>query len=119
MFLDERVFPLTDGELEGAWTRIAERAGLRESDRTNKEKCSKDFHVHDLRHESLSRISEVGHATNPNSNVFELQAISGHLDITSLARYINPKPKLLTKRLNASFAEAGISPDGGYRAACW
>ena len=41
---------------------------------------------------------------------------SGHLDITSLARYINPKPKLLTKRLNASFAEAGISPDGGYRA---
>jgi integrase len=112
----ERVFPLTDGEFEGAWTRIAERAGLRESDRTNKEKCSKDFHVHDLRHESLSRISEVGHATNPNFNVFELQAISGHLDITSLARYINPKPKLLTKRLNASFAEAGISPDGGYRA---
>jgi integrase len=113
---DERVFPLTDGEFEGAWRRIAERAGLRESDRTDKEKCSKDFHVHDLRHESLSRISEVGHATNPNFNVFELQAISGHLDITSLARYINPKPKLLAKRLNASFAEAGISPDGGYRA---
>jgi integrase len=112
----ERVFPLTDGEFEGAWRRIAERAGLRESDRADKAKCSKDFHVHDLRHESLSRISEVGHATNPNFNVFELQAISGHLDITSLARYINPKPKLLTKRLNASFAEAGISPDGGYRA---
>jgi integrase len=113
---DERVFPLTDGEFKGAWKRLAERAGLRERDRTNKQKCSKDFHVHDLRHESLSRISEVGHATNPNFNVFELQAISGHLDITSLARYINPKPKLLTKRLNASFAEAGISPDGGYRA---
>jgi integrase len=112
---DEQIFPLTLGEFRGAWERIAERAGLRERDRTNKQKCLKDFHVHDLRHEGLSRISEVGHATNPYFNVFDLQAISGHLDITSLARYINPKPKLLTRRLNASFAEAGISPDGGYR----
>jgi integrase len=112
----ERVFPLTEGDFKGAWKRLAERAGLRERDRTNKQKCLKDFHVHDLRHEGLSRISEVGHATNPYFNVFDLQTISGHLDITSLARYINPKPKILTKRLNASFAEAGISPDGGYRA---
>ena len=63
--------------------------------------------MHDLRHEGLSWISEVGHATNPYFNVFDLQAISGHLDIASLARYINPKPRVLTKRLNASFAEAG------------
>lgn len=113
---DERVFALTEGEFKGAWKRLAERAGLRERDRDNKETCLEDFHVHDLRHEGLSRISEVGHATNPYFNVFDLQAISGHLDIASLARYINPKPRVLTKRLNASFAEAGISPDGGYRA---
>jgi hypothetical protein len=49
-------------------------------------------------------------------DVFALQAISGHLDIASLARYINPKPKNLAKRLNEAFADAGISPDGGYRA---
>jgi integrase len=113
--LHEHVFPLTEDEFEGAWKRIAERAGLRERDRTNKQKCLNDFHRHDLRHEGLSRISEVGHATNPNFNVFDLKAISGHLDIASLDRYINPKPKNLAKRLNVSFADAGISPDGGYR----
>jgi integrase len=112
---DERVFPLTEADFEGAWQRIAERAGLRERDRTHKKKCLNDFHRHDLRHEGLSRISEVGHATNPNYNVFDLKAISGHLDIASLDRYINPKPKNLAKRLNVSFADAGISPDGGYR----
>jgi len=112
---EERIFPLTEDEFEGAWKRIAERAGLRERDRTKKPKCLNDFHRHDLRHEGLSRISEVGHATNPNFNVFDLKAISGHLDIASLDRYINPKPKNLAKRLNVSFAEAGISPDGGYR----
>jgi integrase len=78
---DERVFPLTVGEFRGAWKRIAERAGLRERDRTNKEKCANDFHRHDLRHESLSRISEVGCARSVSFDVFALQAISGHLDI--------------------------------------
>jgi integrase len=112
---DERVFPLTLGEFKGAWERIAERAGLRERNRTNRKECKKDFLVHDLRHEGLSRISEVGHATNPNFNVFDLKAISGHLDIASLDRYINPKAKNLTKRLNVSFADAGVSPDGGHR----
>jgi integrase len=112
---DERIFPLTDGEFDGAWERIAERAGLRERDRSNKQKCSKDFHLHDLRHEGLSRISEIEHARNPRFNVYSLKALSGHLDTASLDRYINPKPEILGRQLNESFAEAGISPDGGYR----
>ena len=110
---DERVFPLSDGEFEGAWKRIAKRAGLRERDRTDKKKCLNDFHGHDLRHEGLSRISEVGHATNPNFSVFDLQAISGHLDIASLARHINPKPKLLTKRVNRLRAFRARYPPSG------
>jgi integrase len=109
----ERVFELTEGEYEGAWKRIAERAGLRATDRSDKDACQKDFHTHDLRHEALSRISEVGQTNDPTYDVFSLKAISGHKDITSLARYINPKPKLLTKRLNRSFAEAGIKLDAG------
>jgi integrase len=111
----ERIFPLTKDEFKGAWERIAERAGLRERDRSNKQKCLKDFKPHDLRHEGLSRISEIEHARNPRFNVYALKAISGHLDIASLDRYINPKPKILGRQLNESFAEAGISPDGGYR----
>jgi integrase len=112
---EERIFPLTDGEFEGAWKRIAERAGLRERDRSNKRKCSIDFHLHDLRHEGLSRICEIEHARNPRFNVYALKAISGHLDTASLDRYITPKPKIIGRQLNESFAEAGISPDGGYR----
>ena len=107
------VFDLTEGAYDGAWERIAERAGLREKVRSNKKACEKDFHTHDLRHEALSRISEVGQANDPTYDVFALKAISGHKDITSLARYINPIPKLLTKRLNRSFAEAGIMLDAG------
>jgi integrase len=112
---EERIFPLTKDAFKGAWERIAERAGLRERDRSNKQKCLKDFKRHDLRHEGLSRISEIEHARNPRFNVYALKAISGHLDIASLDRYINPKPKILARQLNESFAEAGISPDGGYR----
>jgi integrase len=58
----ERVFELTEGQYEGAWKRLAERAGLRETDRSDKDACKNDFHTHDLRHEALSRISEVGQA---------------------------------------------------------
>jgi integrase len=113
---DERVFPLTRGEVRRAWERIGERAGLRERNRTNKKKCSNDFHEHDLRHEGISRIAEAGRESGQSFTILDLQAITGHRDLTSLARYFNPKAKKLSRHLNRVFADAGISPDGGHRA---
>jgi integrase len=111
----KNMFPISLASLKGAWTRICERAGLRERDRSNEEKCLKDFKLHDLRHESLSRIAEAGHANNQHFHLVDLQAISGHRDVRMLARYANLCAKHLAKRLDAVFAQAGIALDGGHR----
>jgi integrase len=112
----EKVFPVSIGSLKGAWNRICERAGLRERNRNDWESCLNDLHIHDLRHESLSRAAEAGHGSEGKPfTLIDLQAISGHRDLRMLARYAHLCAKHLAKRLDAVFADAGVELDGGHR----
>jgi integrase len=75
------VFPLSMEALKQAWERARKRAGL------------EDFHFHDLRHEAISRLCEMG-LTLP-----EVALISGHKDPRMLFRYVNLRPADLAQRL--------------------
>lgn len=75
------VFPLSMEALKQAWQRARDRAGLR------------DLHFHDLRHEAISRLCEMG-LTLP-----EVALISGHRDPRMLFRYINLRPADLAQKL--------------------
>lgn len=86
----ERVFPLTENELKRAWIRICERAGIN------------DLHIHDLRHEGISRTAETG-----KFSLIDLQAFSGHKDVRMLLRYSHLCTTQLAHRLDAAFANGG------------
>ncbi len=63
-----------------AWERVCERAGV------------VDFHVHDIRHEAVSRLSNV-------FSLLELSMIVGHRDIRMTRRYYHPRPEELVAKL--------------------
>lgn len=65
-----------------AWAAALKRAGI------------EDFHFHDLRHEAISRLSELG------LNPLEVSAISGHKTLTMLKRYSHLRPADLLKKMN-------------------
>jgi integrase len=67
--------------LKQAWERARDRAELG------------DLHFHDLRHEAISRLCEMG-LTLP-----EVALISGHKDPRVLFRYVNLRPDDLAKKL--------------------
>lgn len=90
----DRVFPITEDELEGAWTRICKRAGVR------------DFHMHDIRHEGLSAAAEVGRAAGMPLDVIALSKLSGHRDLRMLARYSHLCAGELADRLDEAFERA-------------
>ena len=79
--LNGLVFPLSVEALKQAWGRARDRAGLG------------DLHFHDLRHEAISRLSEMG-LTLP-----EIALVSGHKDPRMLFRYVNLRPADLAKKL--------------------
>lgn len=75
------VFPMSMEALKQAWERARDRAGLG------------DLHFHDLRHEAISRLCEMG-LTIP-----EVALISGHKDPRMLFRYVNLRPADLAQKL--------------------
>ena len=75
------VFPMSMDALKQAWERARDRAGLG------------DLHFHDLRHEAISRLCEMG-LTLP-----EVALISGHKDPRMLFRYVNLRPADLAAKL--------------------
>lgn len=75
------VFHLTVEAFKQAWERARNRARL------------DDLHFHDLRHEAISRLCEMG-LTLP-----EVALISGHKDPRMLFRYVNLRPADLAKKL--------------------
>lgn len=83
-----RVLPFTLNEVRAAWNRIRERAQL------------EDYHMHDLRHEALSRICEVARAAGRPLELPELATISGHQDLRTLARYLNLCTGELARRVD-------------------
>lgn len=95
-----RVFPLTLDELKGGWDRIRNRAGI------------EDLHLHDLRHEAISRIAESAHLAGVPITLLELAAISGHRDLRMLARYAHICASNLARRLDQAFAKAAETDAG-------
>jgi len=53
-----------------------------------------DLHFHDLRHEALSRLSDLG------LNVIELSYISGHKTMAMLKRYTHPSHQAICSKLD-------------------
>lgn len=83
---DERVFPISLDQLKNAWKRICTAAGI------------DDLHIHDLRHEAISRVADTGAFT-----LVDLQAYSGHKDPRCLMRYAHLCMTHMAKRLDAAF----------------
>lgn len=78
---ETQLFPVSESLLRSHWKRI-----LRICD------C-KNLHVHDLRHEGISRLFEKG------LTVPEVASISGHKDIRQLARYAHANSDLIRSKL--------------------
>ncbi|RDK09165.1 site-specific integrase [Cupriavidus lacunae] len=86
----ELVFPINDSTLQKAWKRIAARAGL------------DDLHLHDLRHEGISRVAETR-----KFSLVDLQAFSGHRDTRMLMRYAHLCTTKLAHSLDEAFSAKG------------
>lgn len=90
------VFPITLDTLRNAWGRICGHAGLVGPD---------ELHIHDLRHEAISRVADAGGNLPGGFSLVDLQAFSGHRDTRMLLRYTHLCTPSLAKRLDAAFAD--------------
>jgi len=77
------LFPTTEDAVKMAWRRVMKRARLT------------DFRYHDLRHEAVSRLFEVG------LSLPEVALISGHRDPRLLFRYTHLRPEAIAHKLAA------------------
>lgn len=91
----EFVFPMSVDALRKAWTRICTAAGLVGQD---------ELHIHDLRHEAISRVADAGGRLPGGFSLVDLQAFSGHRDTRMLLRYTHLCTPALAKRLDQAFA---------------
>jgi integrase len=57
--------------------------------------CIEDLHFHDLRHEAISRLAEMG-----SFDLLEISAISGHKSLTMLKRYTHHQTSKLVKKID-------------------
>jgi integrase len=78
----ETLFPLAANALRLAWDRLKRRARI------------EDLHFHDLRHEAISRLFEMG-LTTP-----EVASISGHRDARMLFRYAHAQSQAIFRKLD-------------------
>lgn len=76
-----KVFDVTPISLDKAWRRACMKAGI------------SGLHFHDLRHEAISRLFEIG------LNPMEVSSISGHKTLSMLKRYTHLKAEDLAKKL--------------------
>jgi integrase len=100
----DRVFPISVFALKKAWYRICERAGLMEKVTYKGREVERvSFHIHDLRHEAISRITEAGYASGRPFDVVTLASITGHRDLRMLARYTRLCTGEIARRLDEAF----------------
>jgi integrase len=66
---DKRIFPVTTDAISAAWTRACQFLGI------------EDLHFHDLRHDGVSRLFEMG------KTIPQAASVSGHRSWSSLKRY--------------------------------
>ncbi len=74
---DDRIFPYQTKAVGTAFSRACTTVNI------------DDLHFHDLRHEGISRLFELGYG------VMEVAKVSGHRDINQLRRYVQLKPESL------------------------
>ena len=77
------MFPTSDCAVRHAWDRLVRRVGI------------KNLRFHDLRHEAVSRLFEMG------LSVPEVASISGHKDYRMLASYTHVNNRQLVHKFNA------------------
>lgn len=75
------VFDLNPASVETGWKRIKEKAAI------------ENLHLHDLRHEALSRLGDLGLSSS------ELMKFSGHKHSSSLDRYVHLDELSLAQKL--------------------
>jgi len=92
--LDGRVFGLTDSQVSHGLltaTRKARKEYARQGG--DDERYLVDLHFHDLRHEAVSRLFELG------LNPMEVASISGHKTLAMLKRYTHLRAEDLARKL--------------------
>ena len=77
-----RLIPTSPGAVKLAWRRLIKRAQI------------SDLHFHDLRHEAITRLFELG------LSLPEVALISGHRDPRMLFRYTHLRAEDVAKKLN-------------------
>ena len=87
----EKVLPIDQSALRWAWDKACKDAGL------------KDLRIHDLRHEGVSRLFEMG------LSVPEVGLISGHKTLGMLFRYTQLRPADLARKLRGRRASCDAS----------
>ncbi len=92
---DERVFPHHPINLSRKFKTAADNAGVR------------NVVLHDLRHEGISRLFEIGFA------IQEVALVSGHTNWRTLKRYTHLRPESLVERERVLLA---LKKAGGRRA---
>ncbi|SHI11552.1 site-specific integrase [Pollutimonas bauzanensis] len=78
-----RVFTYTQAGLKSAWRTMLARVRI------------EDLHFHDLRHEAVSRLFELG-----TLDIMEVAAITGHRSLSMLKRYTHLRAQKLVAKLD-------------------
>lgn len=78
-----KVFSYTSSGLKSTWRFMLQRLDI------------SDLHFHDLRHEAVSRLFELG-----TLDMMEIAAISGHKSLSMLKRYTHLKAHKLVRKLD-------------------
>jgi integrase len=79
--VEERVFDITATRVSQRFARVCGKAGI------------DNLRLHDLRHEGISKLFELG------LNQMEVAAISGHETVSMLSRYTHIDPQWLVARM--------------------
>lgn len=77
------VFGYTSDGFKSAWRALIKRLGI------------ENLHFHDLRHEAVSRLFELG-----TLDMMEVATISGHKTLTMLKRYVHLRAETLVPKLD-------------------
>lgn len=80
-----RVFQYTSEGFKSTWRYMTIKLGI------------KDLHFHDLRHEAISRLFELG-----TLDIMEIASISGHKSLSMLKRYTHLRATKLVRKLEGN-----------------
>lgn len=78
---DDRLFSMSDSDVSNEWSRARERAGC------------KDLRLHDIRHEAISRLADVG------LSIGALASMSRHKTMQTLLKYVNASETDIREKL--------------------